>query len=114
MTDRAMKTHAAPRGTHFALCIGNSEYSQLNALPNAAHDAEDMAALCRSLGFQTELLRDAGRIDMVDAARAFAERLKAARASVSLFFYAGARKHRLQDSSQTPPRADTLRRGCRA
>ena len=39
--------------THAALCIGNSAYVS-SPLANAAHDAEDVAALCRTLGFSTE------------------------------------------------------------
>ena len=56
MASRGMKvTFSAPAAlpSHVALCIGNSKYAS-SPLANAAHDAEDVAALCRTLGFATE------------------------------------------------------------
>jgi uncharacterized caspase-like protein len=89
-TTRGVKvTFSAPAAlpSHVALCIGNSAYAS-SPLKNAAHDAEDMAALCRSLGFSTELLLDASLDDMLTAVAAFVKNLS--RGGVSLFFFAGA------------------------
>ena len=85
---RGMYTKPAPLGsTHVALCIGNSKYAS-SPLRNAGNDAQDMAALCTSLGFATELVVDASLEDMLAAVRAFSSKLT--RGGVSLFFYAGA------------------------
>ena len=93
--DRAMRivpTFSAPAAlpNHVALCIGNSKYAS-SPLQNAAHDAEDVAALCRKLGFSTELVLEASLERMLGAVEAFVERLT--KGGVALFFYAGARRH---------------------
>lgn len=82
-------TFSAPAAlpNHVALCIGNSKYVSV-PLKNATHDAEDVAALCRSLGFSTELVLDASLDDMLSAVSAFVKKLS--RGGVSLFFFAGA------------------------
>ncbi len=90
MAARGMKvTFSAPAAlpSHVALCIGNSKYAS-SPLANAAHDAEDVAALCRALGFSTELLLEASLEDMLGAVEAFQARLT--RGGVALFFFAGA------------------------
>ena len=90
MASRGVKvTFSAPAAlpSHVALCIGNSKYAS-SPLANAAHDAEDVAALCRKLGFSTELLLEASLEDMLGAVEAFQSRLT--RGGVSLFFFAGA------------------------
>ena len=57
MAMRSMVTFSAPAAlpNHVALCIGNSKYAS-SPLQNAAHDAEDVAALCRKLGISTEVV----------------------------------------------------------
>ena len=82
-------TFSAPAAlpSHVALCIGNSKYAS-SPLKNAAHDAEDVAALCRKLGFATELVLEASLDDMLSAVDAFVKKLT--RGGVSFFFYAGA------------------------
>ena len=90
MAARGMKvTFSAPAAlpSHVALCIGNSKYAS-SPLANAAHDAEDVAALCRKLGFSTELLLEASLEEMLGAVEAFQARLT--RGGVALFFFAGA------------------------
>jgi len=85
--DRGMKVTATARpGSAFALCIGNSRYAA-SPLQNAANDAEDVAKLCRALGFDTQLLAEAGLDAMLDAVDAFAHKLQ--RGGVALFFFAG-------------------------
>jgi hypothetical protein len=58
-----VKTLQAPKNTlgrFYALVIGNSNYSNLPAMPAASRDAQAMAALLRdSYGFQVTLLQDA-------------------------------------------------------
>ena len=90
MASRGVKvTFSAPAAlpSHVALCIGNSKYRS-SPLANAAHDAEDVAALCRRLGFATELLLEASLEDMLGAVEAFQARLTPG--GVALFFFAGA------------------------
>jgi hypothetical protein len=90
MAARGMVTFSAPAAlpSHVALCIGNSKYAT-SPLVNAAHDAEDVAALCRKLGFATELLLEASLEDLLSAVEAFTARLTPG--GVALFFFAGAR-----------------------
>jgi uncharacterized caspase-like protein len=82
-------TFSAPAAlpSHVALCIGNNKYPSFT-LRNAAHDAEDVAALCRKLGFATACVLDASLEGMIAAGDAFCSKLS--RGGVSLFFFAGA------------------------
>jgi uncharacterized caspase-like protein len=92
MASRGMKvTFSAPAAlpSHVALCIGNSKYAS-SPLANAAHDAQDVAALCAKLGFATEVLLEASLEQMLAAVEAFVAKLS--RGGVSLFFYAGAQR----------------------
>ena len=75
------------RATHVALCIGNSKYTS-SPLQNAANDAQDVAALCRKLGFATELVTEASLEVMLGAVEAFVGKLSPG--GVRLFFFAGA------------------------
>ena len=91
-----------------ALCIGNSKYAS-SPLANAAHDAEDVAELCRSLGFDTTLLLEASLDDMLSALAAFVKKLR--RGGVSLIFYAGAHATQPTQTLQetTRPKAQRTR-----
>ena len=102
--DRGMKVTATARpGSAFALCIGNTAYAA-SPLLNAANDAEDVAALCRALGFSTQLLLQASLDQMLDAVDAFAHKLP--RGGVALFFFAGAtRRPRARELPLSPASA---------
>ena len=69
-----------------ALVVGNAAYAE-RPLRNPVNDATDVAATLRQLGFEVELVRDAGRRQMQDAVRAFGRRL--AQGGAGLFYFAG-------------------------
>jgi hypothetical protein len=70
-----------------ALVIGNGAYVQVPHLPNPPHDAEDVAAALRRLGFETVVATDLTQAGMQEAENAFS---RAARtADVALFYYSG-------------------------
>jgi carboxyl-terminal processing protease len=74
-----------------ALVIGNGAYQNAPRLPNPSHDANDVAAALKRVGFETILGLDLNRDAMVDYEVRFA---RAARdADVALFYYSG---HALQ------------------
>jgi uncharacterized caspase-like protein len=74
-----------------ALVIGNGAYKNAAYLPNPPHDAQDVAAALKRIGFETFLGLDLDRAGMDDNAVRFA---RAAReADVALFYYSG---HALQ------------------
>ena len=70
-----------------ALVVGNSTYAHVGRLPNPGNDAEDVSAALRRLGFEVTTVRDAGRVELNDALRAFTR--ASAGVDVSLVFYAG-------------------------
>ncbi|MCQ0986590.1 caspase family protein [Jiella marina] len=70
-----------------ALVIGNGAYSDINALPNPANDARDLAAKLESIGFEVTLGIDVGHSAFRDKMREFVRNME--NAKVSLFFYAG-------------------------
>lgn len=73
--------------SRFALVIGNGAYKTVPALANPPHDAEDVAATLKSLGFKVTLKVNLGLAAMQRAVDEFA--LESANADVSLFYYAG-------------------------
>jgi hypothetical protein len=73
--------------TRTALVIGNSAYN-FAPLRNPSSDAADVAAALRNSGFDVDLQIDADQSTMVDAIRAFGEKLKN-RNGTGLFFFAG-------------------------
>jgi len=80
----AMPSHADKR---VALIIGNGAYAHAEHLPNPVHDAQDVAAALKRIGFETILETDLDQNDMRNAAIRFA---RAARmADVALFYYSG-------------------------
>lgn len=70
-----------------ALVIGNSAYRSVDALPNPANDASDMAAKLERLGFAVTSGIDLDLAGVKETLRAF--RNAAADAELALFFYAG-------------------------
>ena len=75
---------AVPR---HALVIGNSQYV-VGALVNPGNDARAMAEQLRLAGFAVTLKVDAGRRDMQEALRTFAEQLHADK-GIGVFYFAG-------------------------
>ena len=70
-----------------ALVIGNGAYKNAAHLPNPSHDAQDVAAALKRIGFETIVGFDLDRAGMDDYAVRFA---RAAReADVALFYYSG-------------------------
>ena len=70
-----------------ALVVGNSTYAHIGRLPNPENDAVDLSAALRRLGFEVTTERDADRVELTEALRAFTR--QSAGADVSLVFYAG-------------------------
>lgn len=70
-----------------ALVIGNGAYRSAVQLPNAARDAEAIAATLKSIGFDVVLGTDLDRERMTQRLSDFASRADGA--DVALFFYAG-------------------------
>ena len=88
----ALSTAAAVAERRVALVVGNSQYKNPNlVLFNPKNDAEDVAAVLRTLGFEVILAVDVGRRDLDRAMAQFARLATAADAA--LFFFAG---HALQ------------------
>ncbi|WP_421827289.1 SUMF1/EgtB/PvdO family nonheme iron enzyme [Larkinella sp.] len=86
---RAFKPIAStsqPQKGRLALVIGNSTYPG-QALPNAANDAQDMAATLRQLGFEVILKLNLNQTELEDVVSAFTQRLK--KYEVGLFYFAG-------------------------
>jgi TPR repeat protein len=70
-----------------ALIIGNGAYVHAPHLPNPIHDAQDVAAVLKGMGFETIVGTDLDQNGMQSAAIRFA---RAARTSdVALFYYSG-------------------------
>lgn len=72
--------------SRIALVIGNSAYKSV-PLPNPVNDAQDMAALLKSAGFDVVQRENASLKDMHLALREFGDKLK--RESLGLFYFAG-------------------------
>ena len=78
---------ASAQEQRVALVIGNGTYQNMGTLSNPANDAKAMAATLRRAGFDVIERKNATRREMIEAARAFAQRLSPG--GVGLFFYAG-------------------------
>jgi len=79
---------APAQGHRVALVIGNSAYKSVAALPNPQHDAEDLAAALRAVGFETvTLVEDATREKLIEAVLAFAA--EAEKADWAVIYYGG-------------------------
>jgi formylglycine-generating enzyme required for sulfatase activity/uncharacterized caspase-like protein len=80
----AISVHAE---TRVALVIGNSNYQHAPLLANPAHDATDVAAALRKLGYAAELVSDASKSGMEVALARFAS--VAIGADQALIYYSG-------------------------
>ncbi|MCO6187496.1 caspase family protein [Rhizobium sp. L1K21] len=70
-----------------ALVIGNSDYQQVNKLPNAAQDAKDVAATLEGLGFRVFLGTDLARADILKLAQEVRKTLQPD--DIGLFYFSG-------------------------
>ncbi len=83
----AVVATAAHAGDRIALVIGNSDYRGTAPLKNPAHDAADMAAALRKLGFDVVEAENLDGEHFADTVSQFTRRLQGAK--VGLFYYAG-------------------------
>ena len=74
--------------SRIALVIGNAAYQQGDKLPNAKHDAQDIAAVLKALDFEVIEGINQNRRQMRASVRAFRRKLAASR-GVGFFYYAG-------------------------
>jgi uncharacterized caspase-like protein len=78
---------AASAGTRVALLIGNGAYQHTRQLSNPVHDATDIAAALRKLGYSVQLLTDATKVQMEEELARFDKAAKDA--DQALVFFAG-------------------------
>jgi len=81
--------HPQEQGERIALVIGNGNYEGMGKLANPVNDAEDMGETLSSLGFDVEVVINAGLERMEEAVLRFRDKLAASPGSVGVFFYAG-------------------------
>lgn len=81
--------HSQENGDRIALVIGNGDYEGMGKLANPTNDAEDMGETLSILGFDVEVVTDAGLEKMEEAVLRFRDKLAEAPESVGVFFYAG-------------------------
>ena len=74
--------------SRIALVIGNAAYQQGDKLPNAKHDAQDIAAVLKALHFEVIEGINQNQRQMRASVRAFRSKLAASR-GVGFFYYAG-------------------------
>ncbi len=74
-------------GKKIALVIGNNHYKKITPLDNPAHDATDIAAALKDLGFEVTLQTDIKRTDFILNLKAFGQ--QAQKANVALFYFSG-------------------------
>ncbi|SNR64927.1 Uncharacterized protein, contains caspase domain [Humidesulfovibrio mexicanus] len=86
LPQRPLPAQAAEPENRIALIIGNGAYKTA-PLRNPARDAQDMAALLKSLGFSVTLKTDVDQKDMEEAVRQFGLNLR--QGGVGLFYFAG-------------------------
>ena len=80
----------AQDSTHkYALVIGNGAYTNITPLSNPVNDAYDMATALWELGFEVDMLLDAGLHKMEEAVIEFKDNLSRDRSAYGFFFYAG-------------------------
>src|SRR5438128_2465558 len=81
-------TDAALADRRVALVVGNAQYNNTGlVLPNPKNDAEDVAAVLRTLGFEVVLATNADKQALDNALQQFARRV--IDADSALFYYAG-------------------------
>ena len=76
----------SPQESRVALVIGNGAYKDA-PLKNPVNDAQAFAATLNGLGFDVDVVVNAGRREMIAAVRKFGQKLTAG--GVGLFYYAG-------------------------
>jgi TPR repeat protein len=72
----------------FALLIANSKYSQFGGLANTDSDAQKLAKVLNSLGFQVSILKNASKEQMLDALKDFEAKVRGTNA-IAFFHYGG-------------------------
>lgn len=77
-----------------ALVMGNSQYDGLDDLPNVKNDTDLISSKLKGLGFQTEVVLNASRREMLTKINEFGQQLDDN--DVGLFYYAG---HAVQQGS---------------
>ena len=78
---------AAASEKRVALVIGNSAYQNTPPLANPRNDASAIGQVLKRIGFDVDMVFDAGKSDMDQALRRFGNKLDGSRAAV--FYYAG-------------------------
>jgi hypothetical protein len=78
---------AAAAAERTALVIGNATYDELGVLPNASADAKAIAGALKELGYETQLVIDAGDASLRKEVRKFAA--SSDNAKIALVYYAG-------------------------
>ena len=71
-----------------ALLIANSKYSQFGGLANTDSDAQKLAKVLNSLGFQVSILKNASKEEMLDALKDFEAKVRGTNA-IAFFHYGG-------------------------
>jgi TPR repeat protein len=71
-----------------ALLIANSKYSQFGGLANTDSDAQKLAKVLNSLGFQVSILKNASKEEMFDALKDFEAKVRGTNA-IAFFHYGG-------------------------
>lgn len=71
-----------------ALLIANSKYSQFGGLANTDSDAQKLAKVLNSLGFQVSILKNASKEQMLDALKDFEAKVRGTNA-IAFFHYGG-------------------------
>jgi uncharacterized caspase-like protein len=84
-----------PQGRRVALVIGNSNYAALPSLPTPQHDAADLTAVLKGLGFEVLTGVDLKRLEMEEILIRFARLTRSA--ETALVFYAG---HSIQHNGE--------------
>jgi len=72
--------------TRVALLIGNADYAN-GRLKNPVNDAREMARTLQQLGFETEILENANKREMVTTINNFGKKLR--QSDVALFYFSG-------------------------
>ncbi|NBK23839.1 MAG: caspase family protein, partial [Spirochaetia bacterium] len=73
----------------YALVVGNGAYEKTTKLANPVNDAGDVADMLSDLGFKVRLETNTTLSRMEGAVREFSKEARDAKASTTLFFYAG-------------------------
>ncbi|GHT82848.1 hypothetical protein FACS1894137_02560 [Spirochaetia bacterium] len=79
----------AQPNNRFALIIGNSDYRNIEKLPNTVNDAQDIAASLKRLGWDVDQRSNLGNLDMGRAITGFMQKLRANGDNEGFFWYAG-------------------------